>query len=130
MPRVYPQRALAARDKPAHPLAWAVRTINARPALPPAGPAPSPRRCHAPSGRPSNGSSAPTDLTRCSLGGHLATAFKLLHPGAAQQVVTFNGAGVGVIDAQTPGFLSRAGKVANAVTPANSTNSAQWRPCA
>ncbi|WP_310452484.1 VCBS domain-containing protein [Sulfuritalea sp.] len=38
-------------------------------------------------------------VTGYSLGGHLATAFNLLHPGAAQQVVTFNGAGVGKINA-------------------------------
>jgi pimeloyl-ACP methyl ester carboxylesterase len=36
-------------------------------------------------------------VTGYSLGGHLATAFNLLHPGAAEQVVTFNGAGVGTI---------------------------------
>ncbi|MBI3093245.1 MAG: hypothetical protein HYY97_00060 [Rhodocyclales bacterium] len=36
-------------------------------------------------------------VTGYSLGGHLATAFNLLHPGAAQQVVTFNGAGVGLV---------------------------------
>jgi pimeloyl-ACP methyl ester carboxylesterase len=30
-------------------------------------------------------------VTGYSLGGHLATAFNLLHPGAAEQVVTFNG---------------------------------------
>lgn len=36
-------------------------------------------------------------VTGYSLGGHLATAFNLLHPGVAQQVVTFNGAGVGKI---------------------------------
>lgn len=37
-------------------------------------------------------------VTGYSLGGHLATAFNLLHPGAAQQVVTFNGAGVGLVE--------------------------------
>lgn len=36
-------------------------------------------------------------LTGYSLGGHLATAFNLLHPGEAKQVVTFNGAGVGLV---------------------------------
>ena len=36
-------------------------------------------------------------VTGYSLGGHLATAFNLLHPGAAKEVVTFNGAGVGRI---------------------------------
>jgi len=36
-------------------------------------------------------------VTGYSLGGHLATAFNLLHPGEATQVVTFNGAGVGLI---------------------------------
>lgn len=36
-------------------------------------------------------------VTGYSLGGHLATAFNLLHPGAAEQVVTFNGPGVGQI---------------------------------
>jgi pimeloyl-ACP methyl ester carboxylesterase len=35
-------------------------------------------------------------VTGYSLGGHLATAFNLLHPGAATQVITFNGAGVGL----------------------------------
>ncbi|WP_141243668.1 calcium-binding protein, partial [Pseudomonas indica] len=39
----------------------------------------------------------PLSVTGYSLGGHLATAFNLLHPGVAQQVVTFNGAGVGKI---------------------------------
>jgi len=34
-------------------------------------------------------------VTGYSLGGHLATAFNLLNAGAAQRVVTFNGAGVG-----------------------------------
>ncbi|MBL0075979.1 MAG: hypothetical protein IPP41_08660 [Rhodocyclaceae bacterium] len=37
-------------------------------------------------------------VTGYSLGGHLATAFNLLHQGVAQQVVTFNGAGVGLVD--------------------------------
>ncbi|WP_443192577.1 hypothetical protein [Pseudomonas indica] len=39
----------------------------------------------------------PLSVTGYSLGGHLTTAFNLLHPGVAQQVVTFNGAGVGKI---------------------------------
>ncbi len=39
----------------------------------------------------------PLSVTGYSLGGHLATAFNLLHPGAAAEVVTFNGAGVGKI---------------------------------
>ena len=34
-------------------------------------------------------------VTGYSLGGHLATAFNLLHPRVAEKVVTFNGAGVG-----------------------------------
>jgi hypothetical protein len=38
-------------------------------------------------------------VTGYSLGGHLATVFNQLHPGAAQQVVTFNGAGVGQVTA-------------------------------
>ena len=38
-------------------------------------------------------------VTGYSLGGHLATTFNLLHPGRAQQIVTFNAAGVGLIDA-------------------------------
>ncbi|MDB5960238.1 MAG: hypothetical protein JWP59_1532, partial [Massilia sp.] len=37
----------------------------------------------------------PFSVTGYSLGGHLATAFNLLHPNRAAQVVTFNGAGVG-----------------------------------
>ena len=40
----------------------------------------------------------PLSVTGYCLGGHLATAFNLLHPGAAQQVVTFNGAGVGEVN--------------------------------
>ncbi|HLD65745.1 MAG TPA: hypothetical protein VJA19_06865, partial [Pseudomonas sp.] len=40
----------------------------------------------------------PLSVTGYSLGGHLATAFNLLYPDAAQQVVTFNGAGVGKIN--------------------------------
>lgn len=40
-------------------------------------------------------------VTGYSLGGHLATAFNLLHPGAAQQVITFNGAGVGKLKYST-----------------------------
>jgi Ca2+-binding RTX toxin-like protein len=39
----------------------------------------------------------PFSVTGYSLGGHLATAFNLLNPTAAQQTVTFNGAGVGLI---------------------------------
>jgi Ca2+-binding RTX toxin-like protein len=39
----------------------------------------------------------PLSVTGYSLGGHLATAFNLLHPGVATEVVTFNGAGVGKI---------------------------------
>jgi Ca2+-binding RTX toxin-like protein len=39
----------------------------------------------------------PLSVTGYSLGGHLATAFNLLHPGAASEVITFNGAGVGKI---------------------------------
>ena len=40
---------------------------------------------------------APFDVTGYSLGGHLATAFNLLYPGAARSTYTFNGAGVGEI---------------------------------
>ncbi len=36
-------------------------------------------------------------VTGYSLGGHLATAFNLLNAGEAQRVVTFNGAGVGLV---------------------------------
>ncbi|UOD30684.1 putative Ig domain-containing protein [Massilia violaceinigra] len=36
-------------------------------------------------------------VTGYSLGGHLATAFNLLHPRVAKEVVTFNGAGVGQV---------------------------------
>ncbi|MFE8643841.1 hypothetical protein ACFX58_01990 [Sphingomonas sp. NCPPB 2930] len=36
-------------------------------------------------------------VTGYSLGGHLATVFNLLNSGAAQQVVTFNGAGIGQV---------------------------------
>lgn len=36
-------------------------------------------------------------VTGYSLGGHLATAFNLLYPNVAKEVVTFNGAGVGTI---------------------------------
>ena len=36
-------------------------------------------------------------VTGYSLGGHLATAFNLLNAGAAERVVTFNGAGVGLV---------------------------------
>lgn len=38
-------------------------------------------------------------VTGYSLGGHLATAFNILHPGEAGSIYTFNGAGVGKIDA-------------------------------
>jgi hypothetical protein len=38
-------------------------------------------------------------VTGYSLGGHLATAFNLLHPGEAGSIYTFNGAGVGKINA-------------------------------
>jgi Ca2+-binding RTX toxin-like protein len=52
----------------------------------------------------------PLSVTGYSLGGHLATAFNLMHLGAAQQVVTFNGAGVGKIGdggiAQTANLLA------------------------
>jgi pimeloyl-ACP methyl ester carboxylesterase len=41
---------------------------------------------------------APITVTGYSLGGHLATAFSLLNPGAAQKTYTFNGAGVGEVD--------------------------------
>ncbi|MBL8422569.1 MAG: hypothetical protein JNK06_03535, partial [Candidatus Accumulibacter phosphatis] len=37
-------------------------------------------------------------VTGYSLGGHLATAFNLLHPGEAGSTYTFNGAGVGKLD--------------------------------
>ncbi len=37
----------------------------------------------------------PLTVTGYSLGGHLATAFNLLHPGLASATYTFNGAGVG-----------------------------------
>ena len=57
----------------------------------------------------------PLSVTGYSLGGHLATAFNLLHPGVAQQVVTFNGAGIGTIGdpalaatpAQLPAMIAR-----------------------
>ena len=53
----------------------------------------------------------PFSVTGYSLGGHLATAFNLLHPDSAlQQVVTFNGAGVGKI---TSGTLQDALKTFN-----------------
>ncbi|MBL0207396.1 MAG: hypothetical protein IPP84_05305 [Propionivibrio sp.] len=38
-------------------------------------------------------------VTGYSLGGHLATAFNLLHPGEAASTYTFNGAGVGTVNA-------------------------------
>lgn len=41
--------------------------------------------------------STPFAVTGYSLGGHLATAFNMLHGGDAKEVVTFNGAGVGKI---------------------------------
>jgi hypothetical protein len=44
-------------------------------------------------------------VTGYSLGGHLASVFNILHPNAAQQVVTFNGAGVGQV---TNGTLAEA----------------------
>lgn len=47
-------------------------------------------------------------VTGYSLGGHLATAFNLLHPGAAKEVVTFNGAGVGKV---TTGDVTSAMKI-------------------
>jgi pimeloyl-ACP methyl ester carboxylesterase len=37
-------------------------------------------------------------VTGYSLGGHLATAFNLVYPGAAKGTYTFNGAGVGVVN--------------------------------
>lgn len=37
-------------------------------------------------------------VTGYSLGAHLATAFSLMHPGVATQVINFNGAGLGKID--------------------------------
>lgn len=40
-------------------------------------------------------------VTGYSLGGHLATVFNLLNVGAAQRVVTFNGAGVGLVKSGT-----------------------------
>ncbi len=36
-------------------------------------------------------------VTGYSLGAHLATAFNLLHPGIADRVITFNGAGIGKV---------------------------------
>jgi hypothetical protein len=41
------------------------------------------------------------DVTGYSLGGHLATAFNLLYPGAVRNTYTFNGAGVGVVNPGT-----------------------------
>ncbi len=54
-------------------------------------------------------------VTGYSLGSHLATAFNLMHPGAAQQVINFNGAGLGKIgdgslatlQAQLPAMVAR-----------------------
>jgi len=40
---------------------------------------------------------APLTVTGYSLGGHLATAFNLLYPGAVAATYTFNGAGVGTV---------------------------------
>jgi dienelactone hydrolase len=37
------------------------------------------------------------NVTGYSLGGHLATAFNFLYPGAMQNTYTFNGAGVGSV---------------------------------
>jgi trimeric autotransporter adhesin len=42
---------------------------------------------------------APLDVTGYSLGGHLATAFNLLYPSAVRSTYTFNGAGVGSVNA-------------------------------
>ena len=42
---------------------------------------------------------APLNVTGYSLGGHLATAFNLLYPGAVAATYTFNGAGVGSVNA-------------------------------
>ncbi|MDO8789725.1 MAG: hypothetical protein Q7J42_16745, partial [Sulfuritalea sp.] len=39
----------------------------------------------------------PLSVTGYSLGAHMATAFNLMHPGVAQQVINFNGAGIGTI---------------------------------
>lgn len=47
------------------------------------------------------GAGQPFSVTGYSLGGHLATVFNELHPGLAQQVVTFNGAGVGGVAPNT-----------------------------
>lgn len=47
-------------------------------------------------GAPLHGQAGNFSLTGYSLGGHLATAFNLLHPGLVKEVVTFNGAGVGL----------------------------------
>jgi hypothetical protein len=41
----------------------------------------------------------PLDITGYSLGGHLATAFNLLYPSAVRSTYTFNGAGVGTVNA-------------------------------
>jgi Ca2+-binding RTX toxin-like protein len=45
---------------------------------------------------------APFSVTGYSLGGNLATAFNIIHPDAAAQVVTFNAAGVGQTDGSSP----------------------------
>lgn len=39
----------------------------------------------------------PLSVTGYSLGGHLATAFNLMHGDEVSQVITFNGAGVGLV---------------------------------
>jgi dienelactone hydrolase len=41
-------------------------------------------------------------VTGYSLGGHLASAFNLLYPNQAKQVVTFNGADVGSLEQGVP----------------------------
>jgi len=47
---------------------------------------------------------SPLNVTGYSLGGHLATAFNLLYPGATQGTYTFNSAGVGTV---TSGSLTQ-----------------------
>ena len=62
---------------------------------------------------------ADVDVTGYSLGGHLATAFYKLHADRIDKVYTFNGAGVGDVDASTNlasvigEFSQRRGKLAN-----------------
>ncbi len=51
------------------------------------------------------------NVTGYSLGGHLATAFKRLHPAEAESVYTFNGAGVGIV---------KTGTLADAISDFNS----------